>query len=71
MLGSLIRLDGTAGGRQSHGRVLMHANVYSFWGQVEPRTEPSQQQRWRGKKRAERRESGRRKEGRENVSQLR
>lgn len=25
----------------------MHANVYSFWGQVEPRTEPSQQQRER------------------------
>lgn len=25
----------------------MHANVYSFWGQVEPRTEPSQQQRGR------------------------
>lgn len=49
-LGSLIRLDGAAGGRQSHGRVLMHANVYSFWGQVEPRTEPRQQQRWRKKK---------------------
>ena len=26
----------------------MHANVYSFWGQVEPRTEPSPSQRGGG-----------------------
>lgn len=25
----------------------MHANVYLFWGQVEPRTEPSQQRKER------------------------
>lgn len=29
----------------------MHANVYSFWGQVEPRTEPSRQQRGKKSKR--------------------
>lgn len=39
--GSLIKVDGAAGGSQSHGRVLMHANVYSFRGQIEPRTEAS------------------------------
>lgn len=30
----------------------MHANVYLFWGQVEPRTEPSRQRRERGGGRA-------------------
>lgn len=44
----------------------MHANVYSFWGQVEPRTEPSQQQRWREKKKKKSRaQREREKEGRE------
>lgn len=32
----------------------MHANVYSFWGQVEPRTEPSRQQRGRKSRERER-----------------
>lgn len=35
--------------KASHGRVLMHANVYLFWGQVEPRTEPSRQ--WKERER--------------------
>lgn len=36
----------------------MHANVYSFWGQVEPRTEPSPSQRGKKKNKSAEREKG-------------
>lgn len=37
-----------SGQKASQGRVLMHANVYLFWGQVESRTEPRRQWEERG-----------------------